>query len=293
MNMKRIFVVGSINTDLVITAPYMPGQGETITGSGFFTAHGGKGANQATAAARQGAKVVMCGAVGDDEFGAEYIASLEKEGIDVSLVKKAAGVPTGTAVIVVTDGDNRIIVDRGANDRLCEEDAEKALSTAARGDILLLQLEIPLDTVKAALKAAKEIGMTVILNPAPANRLADECLSLCDIAVPNETETEIFGGREALSEKVKGTLIITLGADGFEISADGKSRHYGGHRVKAVDTTAAGDTFCGALAARLAAGDGIDAAAEYANRAAAIACTKMGAQPSVPTFDEVIGYRFT
>lgn len=292
MKMKRIYVVGSINSDLVITAPYMPEQGETITGSGFFTAHGGKGANQATAAARLGGKVVMCGAVGDDGFGNDYIESLKNDGIDVSFVKKIKDVPTGTAVIVVTNGDNRIIVDRGANDCLLPEDAKKALSAAVSGDILLLQLEIPLETVKAALEAAKAKGMTVILNPAPANREAAEFFPSCDVVVPNETETEIFGGRETILKKTGGILIITLGADGFEISKKEKSRRHGGHRIKAVDTTAAGDTFCGALAARLAAGESLDDATEFANRAAAIACTKMGAQPSVPTYDEVINYKF-
>ena len=290
--MKRIFVVGSINSDLVITAPYMPEQGETITGSGFFTAHGGKGANQATAAARLGGKVVMCGAVGDDGFGNDYIRSLKNDGIDVSFVKKIKDVPTGTAVIVVTDGDNRIIVDRGANDCLLPEDAKKALSTAESGDLLLLQLEIPFETVKTALEAAKSIGMTVILNPAPANREAAGFFSSCDIVVPNETETEIFGGRESLLKNIDGTLIITLGSDGFEIYENGKSKHYKGHRVKVVDTTAAGDTFCGALAARLSFGENLSDAAEFANRAAAIACTKMGAQPSVPTFEEVINFKF-
>ncbi|MBO4217074.1 MAG: ribokinase [Clostridia bacterium] len=290
--MKKIFVIGSINSDLVITAPYMPEQGETITGGGFFTAHGGKGANQATAAARLGGQVVMCGAVGDDAFGAEYIESMKKDGIDVSFVKKVKGVPTGTAVIVVTDGDNRIIVDRGANDSLCKSDVDGTLSKAESGDILLLQLEIPLETVEYAVNKANMIGMTVILNPAPANRDASVLMPLCDIVIPNETETEIFGGAAALEKRVRKTLIITLGSDGFKLCENGKTVHFNGHKVKAVDTTAAGDTFCGALAARLAAGENLDDAAEFANRAAAIACTKMGAQPSVPTYGEVVDYKF-
>ncbi len=290
--MKKIFTVGSINTDLVITAPYMPEQGETITGSGFFTAHGGKGANQATAAARLGGKVVMCGAVGDDGFGRDAAESLRKDGIDVSCVRTVEGVPTGTAVIVVSGGDNRIIVDRGANDRLSKADVDRALASASRGDIMLLQLEIPLETVAYAVGKAKEKGMTVIMNPAPANRQAAELLPLCDLVIPNETETEIFGGRDELVKSMVGTLIITLGSEGFELNANGVSERFPGRRVKAVDTTAAGDTFCGALAARLAAGDGIGEAAEFANRAAAIACTKMGAQPSVPTSEEVERYKF-
>ena len=167
--MKNIYVVGSINTDLVINTPYMPKAGETLTGSGFFTAHGGKGANQAVAAARLGGKVKMCGCVGGDDFGLSAINALKVEGIDVENVRKIDGVPTGTAVIIVENGDNRIILDKGANGQLTESDIDKALATAVAGDIYVTQLENPIEIIGYGLKKAKEKGMFVVLNPAPAN----------------------------------------------------------------------------------------------------------------------------
>ena len=158
--MKKIFIVGSINTDLVITAPYMPQKGETLTGSGFFTARGGKGANQAVAAARLGGDVVMCGYVGDDGFGKEAIESLKKDGVDVSHVRVVENTPTGTAVIVVTDGDNRIILDKGANACLTETDIDGALAEAEAGDIYLTQLENPIEVIGYGLKRRKKRGCT-------------------------------------------------------------------------------------------------------------------------------------
>ena len=154
--MKNIYVVGSINTDLVINTPYMPKAGETLTGSGFFTAHGGKGANQAVAAARLGGKVKMCGCVGGDDFGLSAINALKVEGIDVKNVRKIDGVPTGTAVIIVENGDNRIILDKGANGQLTESDIDKALATATAGDIYVTQLENPIEIIGYGLKKAKE-----------------------------------------------------------------------------------------------------------------------------------------
>ena len=168
--MKNIFVIGSINTDLVISAPYFPQKGETLCGSDFFTAHGGKGANQAVAAARAGGRVFMCGCVGNDSFGKDAIESLMADGIDTQFVRTVNEVSTGTAVIVVTDGDNRIILDPGANARLCCEDIDRALECAQAGDIYLTQLENPIDVIGYGMKKAKEKGMYVILNPAPANR---------------------------------------------------------------------------------------------------------------------------
>ncbi len=276
---KKIFVVGSINTDFIIRAPYMPAKGETLTGSGFCTAHGGKGANQAVAAARLGGDVVMCACVGDDTFGREAKESLAADGIDVSHVRTVAGTPSGTAVIVLTDGDNRIILDKGANAALCEADVDDALASANAGDILLVQLENPIPTIGYALRKGREKGMFVILNPAPANAEIAPFLSACDLVIPNETEAGLLGGRDALRKTVNGNLIVTLGGDGFEL--DGK--RFPCPKVDPVDTTAAGDTFCGGMVAELAAGKPLAEAAKFGSVAASIACTRLGAQPSIPT----------
>ena len=287
--MKKIFVVGSINTDLVISAPYMPKAGETLTGSGFFTAHGGKGANQAVAASKLGGKVFMCGCVGDDEFGKSAIDSLEKVGADVSCVRKIKGVPTGTAVIIIENGDNRIILDKGANGYLSKEDIDAVLSKAKKGDIYLTQLENSIDVIGYGLKRAKDMGLFVILNPAPANIEIIPYLKYCDLITPNETETELLGGEKELL-KTTNTLLITLGGKGFKIVTEDSEKSYPCIKVKAVDTTAAGDTLCGGLVARLSVGDSIEDAAKFGSKAASIACTKKGAQPSIPTTREVTDY---
>ena len=284
-----MFVIGSINTDLVITAPYFPKKGETLTGSGFFTAHGGKGANQAVAAARAGGNVYMCGCVGDDGFGKEALEALRSDGIDTRYVRTVNNCPTGTAVIVVTDGDNRIILDAGANAQLCREDIDRALCEAEEGDIYLTQLENPIDVIGYGLKRAREKGMYVILNPAPANTDVSPFLKYCHLITPNETETELFGGREALMGLCD-TLLITLGGKGFEINDRQGRRSYECIKITPVDTTAAGDTLCGTLATQLAQGEELDAAARYASLTASIACTRKGAQPSIPTKDEVLEY---
>ena len=288
---KKVFVIGSINTDFNIRAPHMPDKGETLVGSGFFTAHGGKGANQAVAAARLGGNVVMCGCVGDDTFGREAVAALSADGIDVSNVRIAAGVPTGNAVIILSEGDNRIIIDKGANAEINEADIDRTLENAQKGDVLLVQLEAPVHAVGYAMKKGGEKGMTVILNPAPANKEITEYLSLCDIVIPNETETELLGGEEAIVSAIRGTLIITLGGDGYAIIKNGEKKKYPCIKIDPVDTTAAGDTFCGGLAAKLAMGEKLEDAAAFSSLAASIACTRVGAQPSVPTEEEVNDYK--
>ncbi len=283
--MKKIFVVGSINTDLVITAPYMPQKGETLTGGGFFTARGGKGANQAVAAARLGGKVHMCACVGDDLFGQEALESLKKDGVDVSCVRVVEKTPTGTAVIVVVDGDNQIILDKGANECLSKEDIDRLLEKATAGDIYLTQLENPIEVVGYGLQKAKEKGLFVILNPAPANKEIAPYLQYCDMVIPNETEMEILGGKQNLLGE--GRIVIeTLGAQGYRICAQ-EEKIYPCIQAKAVDTTAAGDTFCGGLCAKLAMGESLEKAAAFGSKAASIACTKSGAQPSIPTAEEV------
>ncbi len=289
--MKKIFIVGSINTDFVISAPYMPASGETLAGNGFFTARGGKGANQAVAAARLGGAVKMCGCVGDDLFGTETVKAFEEEGIDVSCVRKVEDVPTGTAVIVVVDGDNRIILDKGANGCLTEGNVDTFLQDAQAGDIYLTQLENPIDVIGYGLCKAKEKGLFVILNPAPANVGIQPYLQYCDLIVPNETELELLGGKEKILAQSGAKLLVTLGAQGYKIVTENGERQYPCLQIKAVDTTAAGDTLCGGLAVRLAAEYSLEEAAAFGSKAATIACTKKGAQPSIPTKAEVENYQ--
>ncbi len=288
--MKKIFIVGSINTDLVISAPYIPKVGETLTGNNFFSAHGGKGANQAVAAARLGGSVVMCGCIGDDGFGKEAIAALQSDGIDTSFIRVVKSTPTGIAIIVVVDGDNRIILDKGANGCLTEQDIDKVLETAQEGDIYLTQLENPIDIIGYGLKKAKEKGMFVVLNPAPANIEIKKYLGYCDLITPNETEAELLGGKKKLLEKVN-TVLITLGGEGFEIVTNKGSQKYLCMKITPVDTTAAGDTLCGGLVSMLAAGKTLEDAAKFGSLAASIACTRKGAQPSIPLREEVMRYK--
>lgn len=286
--MKKIFIVGSINTDLVISTVRMPKKGETITGSDFFSAHGGKGANQAVAAARLGGQVVMCGCVGDDAFGQEAIVSLQQAGVDTKYIKKCKGVPTGTAIIVVEQGDNRIILEKGANACLSKKDIDQMLQEANSGDIYLTQLENPIDVIGYGLQKAKEYGLYVVLNPAPANVEIEPYLQYCDLITPNESELELFGGNEVLLEKVE-TLLVTLGGDGFEITTKQGTKQYPCKKVKVVDTTAAGDTLCGGMVAFLSEGKSLEEAAKFGSLAASIACTRKGAQPSIPARKEVLG----
>ncbi len=285
--MKRnIIVVGSINTDLVIHAPRMPQKGETLSGSGFFTAHGGKGANQAVAAARAGGSVCMCGCVGADAFGESAVSALVAEGIRPE-VRRVENIPSGTAVIAVTGGDNRIILDSGANALLSEEDIDRVLAGAKEGDIYLTQLENPVGIIGYGMRRAKEKGMFVILNPAPADGEIADHLAWCDLLIPNETEAEILNGGGKLEKMYSGALIVTLGDKGFALKQDGVMQTYACPKVKAVDTTAAGDTFCGALAAKLAEGCDLLSAARFGSAAASLACTGKGAQPSIPRAEQV------
>ena len=289
--MKKIFVVGSLNCDLVIHAPYMPVGGETLMGSNFETNNGGKGANQACACAKLGGEIYMCGCVGDDAHGEGLISSLKNDGVNTDYIRKVKKTPTGVAIIVVTKGENRIILDSGANAHLTESDIDKMLEIASEGDIYLTQLENPIPVIGYGLKKAKEKGLTVVLNPAPASLQIKEYLSYVDIITPNETELEILGGRDALSAYGISTIITTLGARGYEIYTQGEAKQYPCIKVSVVDTTAAGDTACGGLCVGLSKGDSIENAIAFGSRAASIACTRMGAQKSVPTYDEVISYK--
>lgn len=282
-----IYIVGSLNMDLCIEAPYMPKEGETLTGSGFIMNGGGKGANQATAAAKLGGNVAMCGAVGGDLFGETLIRNLSVAGADVSHIKKCNDASTGIAVIVITGGNNRIILEKGANALLTEADIDEFLKTAKEGDIYLTQLENPIDIIGYGLKQAKAKGMFTILNPAPANRDISAYFGYVDLITPNETELEIFGGKDALFDSGIKKIVTTLGSRGYEIADKEGAKIYPCIKIKAVDTTAAGDTLCGGLAVGLAEGMGLEEACAFGSKAASIACTRKGAQQSIPTRKEV------
>jgi ribokinase len=192
-------------------------------------------------------------------------------------------------VIIVENGDNRIILDKGANGQLTESDIDKALESAEAGDIYVTQLENPIEIIGYGLKKAKEKGMFVVLNPAPANMEIEPYLSYCDLLTPNETEVELLGGREKLLKQVN-TLLVTLGGDGFEIIAKNTKTAYPCIKITPVDTTAAGDTLCGGLVAMLAEGKALEEAAQFGSKAASIACTRKGAQPSIPTREEAVEF---
>jgi len=296
----HIAVVGSLNMDLVIRTPRFPGPGETIIGSAFHTIPGGKGANQAVAAAKLGARVSMVGRVGDDAFGAQQLANLSQLGIDVSHVRRDPKAATGVALIVLEEqGQNSIILAPGANMRLTLADLEAAEDVLASAAILVLQLEIPQEVVEQASKVARAHGVIVLLNPAPARRLPPTLLSQVDVLIPNESETALLTGTEVddiesarraavrLRAAGVGTVILTLGGRGALLLEGQKAIHVPGYRVDVVDTTAAGDAFVGGFAVALAEGQDLAEAVRFANAAGALAVTKLGAQPSLPTRSEV------
>lgn len=297
---KRIVVVGSSNTDMIIQMPRIPRPGETILGGEFSMAPGGKGANQAVAAARAGGDVTFVARVGDDIFGNKAIEGFKADGINVDRVIRDPKAPSGVALIFVAKGgENSIGVASGANGRLTPADIDHAKDVIASADVLVMQLETPLDTVRAAAQIASARGVRVILNPAPAQRLGDDILKCVSILTPNETEAELLTGvkvdddngaakaAKALMAKGIATVLITLGARGtFVATADGSSV-VPSFKVEAVDTTAAGDVFNGALAVALAEGKPLKDAVRFANAAAALSVTKLGAQPSAPSRKEI------
>jgi ribokinase len=294
-----ITVFGSINMDLVANTPRLPVPGETVAGTSFATAAGGKGANQALAARRAGAEVRMVGAVGRDEFAGPALSLLKDAGADLTGVKTVDG-PTGTALILVGgDGENMIAVVAGANGTVDAGQAEAAVTALKAGDTLMLQLEVPATAVEAALTSAKSAGIRTVLNLAPLTAEAATLAKLADIVIANETEFELLAGRQGLSaaereetalamhRETGQVLIITLGAAGV-IAAEGGTLHKAqGLKIEPVDTVGAGDTFCGYFAASLDAGLGFDTALRRAAVAGSLACLKAGAQPSIPIAEEV------
>lgn len=276
-----VCVIGSVNLDLVARVERLPGAGETVLGSTFTEHPGGKGLNQAVAAARSGASTALVGAVGDDHAGQTLRDIARHENIDVNGLAMADA-PTGRALIGVDErAENQIIVVPGANS-LVGDDVDVPLCRVA-----LAQLEVPLSTVLTAFRSARLDGATTVLNPAPAAPLPDELLAVCDVVVPNEHELDLVGGADHLLSRGVGAVVVTLGARGVSIVDSAGERHVPAHRVTAVDTTAAGDAFCGALAARLAAGDDLDAAVRFAAAAGALATTREGAVPSIARRHEI------
>ncbi|MEX0986112.1 MAG: ribokinase [Bacteroidales bacterium] len=295
-----IVVVGSSNTDMIIKSPHLPMPGETVLGSEFHMVNGGKGANQAIAAARAGGDVDFIACVGDDTFGKGALENLKNEGIGVTGIKIVENTPSGIALINVSEsGENSISVAPGANNQLLPEDIEQRESIIKNADAVLIQLEIPIETVYTTIRIAKRYVVPVILNPAPAQKIDPEILALVTIITPNENEAvelvsipENNVSNSVLIEELKKlgleTIIITLGANGVLFSANGRVGQLGGNKVEVMDTTAAGDTFNGYLAVSLAKGDSIEHAIRMANFAASLSVTRMGASSSIPYLDEVM-----
>lgn len=283
--MAKVTVVGSINMDMVTSTAVFPKQGETVKGESFITMPGGKGANQAVAAARLGAKVNMIGRVGDDPFGTMLLSLLKDEGINVNNVEPVTGCSTGIASIILSDQDNRIIVTPGANDYVTEDYINQFEEVLASSDIVVLQLEIPLKAVERTLILCEKYQTKVILNPAPAESLPEDMMALATYITPNETEYEMLF--QELTLDLKDKLIVTEGEAGVSWHEKGVKQHITGHSVEALDTTGAGDTFNGALATSLAKGHHLTQSIAYANAAAALSVQRLGAQSGMPSDEEV------
>jgi len=296
----RIVVVGSSNMDMVVKSPRIPVVGETILGEGFIMTPGGKGANQAVAAAKLGAEVCFVARLGDDLFGRQSLNNFVQEGVDTTYVVSTRETPSGVALITVDRaGNNVIVVAPGANQRLSPEDVSKAQPSIASSGALVAQLEVPLETVEFAGRLANESGVTFVLDPAPAQKLGAEFLKTVDVLTPNETEAWILTGVEVTDEDSARTaaycllesgvkaVILTMGTKGFLLATSNRTEFVPAVRVDAVDATAAGDAFTGSLAVKLAEGKTLRDAAVFANYVAALSVTRMGAQSSMPTAREV------
>ncbi|QIC06408.1 ribokinase [Brevibacillus sp. 7WMA2] len=308
MKPPRIAVIGSLNMDVVVEAPRQPKMGETISGDHVHFIPGGKGANQAVACARLGAQTSMIGSLGRDAFGDSLEQAMKQEGIQVSTIKRVENAQTGIASILLAEGDNQIIVVAGANAHTSMTDVDLHADTVKAADIVLLQLEIPIETVVHTAKLAKEAGKTVILNPAPAQKLPDELFGYIDVMTPNESELYLLTGLEqnqatdkattlsaamkALHAKGVKHVVTTLGATGSAYLMNGETfGTIASHKVQVVDTTGAGDSYNAGLAYALASGQSIPEAVEFASIVSALAVTKLGAQQGMPTMKEVLAFQ--
>ncbi|MBM6875865.1 ribokinase [Fusobacterium mortiferum] len=300
--MKKVVVVGSINMDLVTRCKRAPKGGETLFGEEFSQVPGGKGANQAVAIGKLGTNVIMLGKIGKDSFGKDMLVSMEKNGVNIQHIEEGEKA-TGIAKIIVEEsGQNRILVVAGANSEVDKEYIDRHLAAIKESDIVVTQLEIPIETVEYTLKKAKEFGKITILNPAPARELSDEIIKNSDFIIPNESELALITGMAVETEEVikkagkklldmgVKNLIITLGSKGsLHLNRD-KCEFHSAYKVKAIDTTAAGDSFIGGVVRELN-GDNISEAIEFGTKVSAIAVTKKGAQTSIPTIEEVKNFR--
>ena len=301
--MKNICVIGSLNMDLVVNVDTMPKPGQTIIGSNFKEVPGGKGANQAVAMARLNGNVSMIGKVGEDGFGQTLINSLKNDKVDTTYIQTAKGA-TGVALITVDkNAQNSIVVSPGANFEVKEDDIDNNIEAIKNSDIVVLQLETPLNTIKYALNKAKELNKYTILNPAPAVKLDDEIIKNVDLLTPNETELEIISGvsieteediqkaAQIMIENGVKELIVTLGSKGSLYINKEKSMFKKAYKVEAVDTTAAGDSYTGALAVALSQDKNIEDAMDFASKVGALSVLKEGAQSSLPTLEDVKNFR--
>lgn len=300
--MKRICVVGSLNMDLVVNVEKMPTLGETVMGGNYSEFPGGKGANQAVAISRLGGNVSMIGKVGRDNFGRVLVESLKKDGVDTDCIDIEDGA-TGVAMITVDkNAQNSIVVAPGVNYKLSKADIDAKRDLIKNSDFIVVQLEVPIDTVKYVLKVAKELGKFTILNPAPAIKLDDEIIKNVDLLTPNETELNIISGKniknendikeaaEIMMNKGVKQLVVTLGSKGSLYIDKERSFFKKAYNVEAVDTTAAGDSYTGALAVALANGKDIENAMDFASKVGALSVMKKGAQSSLPTLEEVFKF---
>lgn len=306
MGRPRIVVVGSSNVDMVVKADEIPVGGQTVLGGDFVMVPGGKGANQAVCAAKLGAEVTLVARIGDDVFGQTSLANFDRVGVNTTYVTKDAGAPSGVALIVVDKrGENAIVVAPGANHRLSPSDVDAAKDVIAAADAVVLQLEIPAETVEHTVELAQSLGVSVVLNPAPIRPLPLETLRKVGVLIPNQHEAAGLLGRpetafdldaEAAARRLREAgaknVIITLGSRGAYVLSDEESGYIEPMRVTAVDTTAAGDAFTASVACAMAEGMGLLEAARFASRVAAIVVTRLGAQPSMPTRDEVERFVF-
>lgn len=301
--MQKLTVLGSINADHVIQVPHFPQPGETLSGQNYHIVYGGKGANQAVAAARLGAKVDFIACIGEDKIGLEMKQAFQKDGINTDSIATIQGETTGIAMIQVADsGENSIVISAGANAHLTTDIVDKFKQKILDADALLMQLETPLDAIIYATKIAKQAGKHTMLNPAPAKALPDELLAQLTMITPNETEAEVLTGVKVVDEQSaaqaaavfhqKGVAIvlITLGAKGVFISHNALQKIIPGFRVQAKDTTAAGDTFNGALVTALLEQKSLEEAIQFAHAAAAISVTRFGAQTSIPNRQETLDF---
>ncbi|WP_338788299.1 ribokinase [Metabacillus sp. FJAT-53654] len=289
MSKPKITVIGSINMDLVTKTNTIPKVGETVLGESFLTIPGGKGANQAVAAARLGAEVTMIGCVGDDAFGSELKNHLTAQGVAMENVKTIPETSTGIASITLSDGDNSIIIVSGANNFVTPEIVKQHEHIIAESDIVLLQLEVPLQSVIEAVQLARKHNVRVILNPAPIQKLPKELILQVDYITPNEHEQEMLLSRNDMTDEeliqVKEKCIVTKGSKGVMLYQNGET-FIQGYKVKAVDSTGAGDSFNGALAFSLSNGAALKESCQFANAVAALSVTKLGAQAGMPTLKE-------